>query len=62
MSSPKITKVQAVREFRAVVLPSLPRGDKPAMREAWNGWTDFLCKDGVITTRQYETWVMPVLS
>ena len=29
------------------------------MREAWNDWTDGLCKNGQITQRQYERWLMP---
>lgn len=55
----KTTKAQAIREFREEILPLLPKGDKPAMREAWNNWTDALCKDGVISSHQYETWVGP---
>ena len=33
--------------------------DRPAIREAWNDWTDGLCKDGQITQRQYDRWRMP---
>lgn len=33
--------------------------DKPALREAWNNYTDHLCKSGVITLKQYETWTNP---
>ena len=35
--------------------------DKPALREAWNNFTDMLCKDGRITPRQYDTWLNPFL-
>ena len=30
------------------------RFDYVAKREAWNNWTDALCKDGKITSWQYE--------
>lgn len=33
--------------------------DKVALREAWNNYTDSLCKDGMITEHQYDTWSNP---
>ena len=33
--------------------------DWPARREAWNNWTDSLCKDGQISDWQYENWSHP---
>lgn len=56
-----MTKREATAEFAelwADAVEQNPRlaGDKPAKREAWNNYTDALCKDGRITTRQYETW------
>ena len=33
--------------------------DWPARREAWNNWTDSLCKDGQISTWQYMNWSHP---
>jgi len=61
-----MTKVQAKKEFRAYVLPTVKERyeiwgnpDWPARREAWNNFTDQLCKDGRITLRQYETWGNP---
>lgn len=33
--------------------------DWPARREAWNNWTDGLCKDGEISNWQYENWSQP---
>jgi hypothetical protein len=33
--------------------------DSSARAEAWNNYTDALCKGGAITTRQYETWTHP---
>ncbi len=61
-----MTKREAVRQFKADILPAVRqqserdgRRDLPARREAWNNWTDSLCKDRVITIRQYETWTHP---
>ena len=28
-------------------------------QEVWSAYTDGLCKDGVITQRQYDTWSTP---
>ena len=33
--------------------------DLPARREAWNNWTDSLCKNGDISDWQYENWGHP---
>ena len=33
--------------------------DSIAKREAWNVYTDSLCKDGIITEHQYNTWANP---
>ena len=33
--------------------------DKPMRDEAWNNFTDALCKDKQITRKQYETWTHP---
>lgn len=46
------------QELRPRVLRKYPN-DKPALREAWNDWTDGLCKDGQITQRQYDRWLCP---
>jgi len=54
-----MTKKEALAEFREDVLPSVPKGDKVWLCEAWNNFTDFLCKDGRITQKQYDTWVNP---
>ena len=35
------------------------RDDYVAKREFFNNYTDMLCKDGVITSKQYETWSNP---
>ena len=35
------------------------RGDEVAKRTEWNDYTDALCKDGLITSKQYNTWDQP---
>ena len=61
-----MTKREAVREYRAKVLPWVRAQyesdrtiDAPARREAWNNFTDYLCKEGRITSKQYNTWGHP---
>ena len=61
-----MTKVQAIQEFKQCIMPSIRATyernggrDLPARREAWNDYTDMLCKDGQITERQYDTWTHP---
>jgi hypothetical protein len=61
-----ITKREAERQYRDHVLPEVKkqyetsgRIDKPARAEAWNNFTDSLCKDRQITMKQYETWGHP---
>ena len=39
--------------------PSEFRDDYVAKREFFNNYTDMLCKEGVITSKQYETWSNP---
>ena len=59
-----MTRLEAIREFnetiRLEVIRQYGKTDKPAMRQAWNDWTDALCKDGRITQRQYDRWLGPV--
>lgn len=58
-----MTKQEALNQFQEEYLPSViaryGQNDKPALREAWNVYTDQLCKSGKITMNQYETWVGP---
>ena len=57
-----MTKQEAVRLFRYELEQLLNRygtKDKPKIRQAWNVYTDMLCKDGEITQRQYDTWINP---
>lgn len=61
-----MTKNQAVTYFMQNILPKIKNKyesdgvrDMPARREAWNNYTDVLCKDGEITILQYEKWTHP---
>jgi len=56
----------AVDEFNAHVLPVVKMdfeqdgvADWPARREAWNNFTDMLCKNLDISDWQYENWSQP---
>jgi hypothetical protein len=56
----------AVDEFNAHILPLVKMDfeqdgepDWVARREAWNNWTDMLCKDLEISDWQYENWSQP---
>ena len=53
-----LTKKQAIIMFKEIAM-SIPSHDKPMLREAWNNYTDSLCKDGEISDRQYSTWSNP---
>jgi len=52
-----MTKAEALKMFREI--DSSPRGDVVWRREAWNNFTDALCKDRQITNHQYDTWTNP---
>lgn len=59
-------KKEAEREFREQVLPVIRDEyeqdgciDRPARVEAWNNYTDALCKEGRITSQQYFSWMYP---
>ena len=39
-----------------MVIEQYGEGDKPAMRETFNNWTDMLCKDGEIHQEQYNQY------
>ena len=58
----------AVRMFERDILPNIrqterrngSKGIDSCMRsEAWNNWTDGLCKAGEISDWQYENWSQP---
>ncbi len=54
-----MNKKQAEQIFKAEIMPYLPKNDKPALRMAWNDYTDSLCRDGQITSKQYQNWTQP---
>jgi len=61
-----MTKQEAVKQFKEDVLPYVKERyeqdgirDLPARREAFNNFTDWLCKEGYITSWQYENWTHP---
>ena len=54
-----MTKAEAVKLFRFIykvkaIQLGYRRGDEVAKRTEWNDYTDALCKDGLITQKQYE--------
>jgi len=61
-----ITRKQAIYQFELFILPAIMNEyerdgvpDLPARREAWNNWTDSLCKDMIISDWQYMNWTQP---
>jgi len=61
-----MTRDQAINEFKLFVLPTVIEHneqdgqiDECARSEAWNNWTDGLCKDNQISDWQYENWTQP---
>ena len=55
---------QAVEFFTIEILPTIPTHydgtiDTIASSEAWNNWTDSLCKSRIISDWQYENWSHP---
>lgn len=62
MNSYNMKKNTALSQFREFIEPGVVKwfgNDRIALWEAWNDWTDSLCKSGLITQRQYETWNNP---
>jgi len=43
------------RSFWRDIAPGIPKNDRPAIRQAFNDYTDALCKDGTITATMYAT-------
>ena len=63
-----MTKVEAVAEFTDYYMPSIRthyeqdgEPDYIARSEEWNSYTDALCKAGIITEHQYDTWTQPAI-
>ena len=58
-----MTWEQACEQFASELLPHMQTIYEqdgvpvwPARREAWNNWTESLCKNGQISDWQYENW------
>ena len=63
-SNKKMTKAEAIQLFRFIYKIKAEqlgyrKGDDIAKRTEWNDYTDALCKDGLITLKQYENWGQP---
>ena len=61
-----ITRDEAIIRFETELLPLIIEEfeqdevpDIPARSEAFNNWTDALCKDGEISEWQYNNWTHP---
>ena len=62
-----MTKAQALADFKENILPGIKeteakgtgRVDGPMRSEAWNDYTDMLCKNRQITPKQYRNWTNP---
>ena len=54
-----MTKREIKKRFKEDMLPAIisihGKKDKVAIRIGFNDYTDMLCKEGVITLKQYET-------
>ena len=60
MELQKMTKAEAVKMFRELYKRwGGRRADPIAKRTEWNDWTDSLCKDNLITDKQYDSWSNP---
>lgn len=60
----RLTKKAVVAMFREMWAECVGhdktlRGDVIAKQQAWNDYTDGLCKDGTITNYQYNSWSNP---
>ena len=63
-TSKPMTKAEAIKLFRYIykiksIQLGYRKGDEVAKRTEWNDFTDALCKDGLITTNQYNNWSHP---
>lgn len=58
-----MTKKEALTDFKRDIYPLIIKSygvkDKVALAEAWNNYTDSLCKEGLITQKQYNNWENP---
>ena len=53
-----MTKKEAVKLFKQNFHKLVKGTDKPAIRQAWNDWTDLLIKGGTLPKRAYD-WTSP---
>jgi len=64
-----MTKRQVEEMFKNEVMPYIYSKEKeygngidiPMRSEAWNDYTDMLCKDRMITDHQYNNWSHPAI-
>ena len=56
----KLTKRQVLLELKEM-FKNMPetKGDSVMKREIFNNYTDQLCKDGLISNYQYDSWTNP---
>lgn len=55
-----MTKEQAVKEFKlSHISLYINRVDYWTAQEEWSFYTDSLCKNGIITQKQWNTWTTP---
>ncbi len=61
-----MTRDEAIEQFDNYVLPVViqlheqdGKFDECPRSEAWNNWTDAMCKDRRISDWQYENWTHP---
>ena len=59
----KMNKREVLAEFKQEVKPVIEqkygKGDKIALAEEWNNFTDYLQKEGRITEKQVNRWNNP---
>ena len=59
-TSKPMTKAQAIKQFKSLYEAwGCSDDDVIAKRTYWNNYTDALCKNGLITNKQYDTWDQP---
>lgn len=64
-----MTKAEAIQEFKDYIMPAIIEQEKEwgngkdsiFRSEEWSNFTDYLCKDGRITSYQYNTWRCPAI-
>lgn len=54
-----VTYREALADFKANVLPSVPSNDKSAKGQAWSMYVDLLHREGQITDKQAQNWHNP---